>query len=657
MKDFFRKLPVKAACFILSVICLGVTVLCTAGGVVLAEVGFYKHTPESLLYDVSYDRLEWEVNNIMHSAINFVNGKAADPLENNTDFSTKSTNLRFQVYDPEGNIIFRNIAEPLDKSSEQWEYTQYFNISFTEEGSVRNLEWLGQTMPASDEQMFAIRLYLDSEFKADDVFAFYQEMIDFGYSMRYAVYPIGIVSLILAVCCFVMLICTAGRREGSSEVHPGFLNKVPSDLLFCLSITAGAFVIGGCLEIFYYYDITVIILVVVAVYLILADMFIWLCMNIAVRVKEGTIFSNTLIWKCCGFIWRYFKWMGKKLRKFTGKMREVFLNVPLIWRTLIIFCGISFLEMIFIMVNWCEMDNYMVFWLIEKMLLAPAIFYGALTMRKLQQGGKALAEGDLSFQIDTESMSWDFKKHGENLNSIAAGMASAVEKRLQSERMKTELITNVSHDIKTPLTSIINYAGLIEEEPCSCEHHKEYSAVLIRKSAHLKHLLDDLVEVSKAATGNLEVMMAPCEAGVLLTQVAGEFEQRCETAGLQLVVRRADENLRIMADSRRIWRVFENLMTNACKYSLSGSRVYLTLEHQEDNAVFTFRNTSAAALDVTPEELMERFTRGDSSRTTEGNGLGLSIAGSLTELQNGKMELTIDGDLFKVCLKFPLIKE
>lgn len=487
------------------------------------------------------------------------------------------------------------------------------------------------------------------------VFAFYQEMIDFGYSMRYAVYPIGIVSLILAVCCFVMLICTAGRREGSSEVHPGFLNKVPLDLLLCLSIIAGAFVIGGCFEIFYDYDIAVIILAVVAVYLILADMFNWLCMNIAVRVKEGTLFSNTIIWKCCRLFGKVVKWGRKKCLSLAKKLKEVFFNIPLIWRTVLIFFGISLLELVVMIVNFWEMDNYLIFWFFEKILLGPGILYGALTMRKLERGGKALAAGDLSYQVDTKSMAWDFKKHGENLNSIAAGMAVAVEERLQSERMKTELITNVSHDIKTPLTSIINYAGLIEEEVCNCEHHKEYSAVLIRKSAHLKHLLDDLVEVSKAATGNLEVILAPCEAGVLLTQAVGEFEQRCEAAGLQLVTRQPEEKLQIMADSRRIWRVFENLMTNACKYSLAGSRVYLTLERLEENAVFTFRNTSATPLDITPEELMERFVRGDSSRTTEGNGLGLSIAGSLTELQNGKMEITIDGDLFKVSLKFPLI--
>ena len=177
----------------------------------------------------------------------------------------------------------------------------------------------------------------------------------------------------------------------------------------------------------------------------------------------------------------------------------------------------------------------------------------------------------------------------------------------------------------------------------------------MRKSEHLRRLLDDLVEVSKASTGNLEVVLTPCDANVLLTQAAGEFAQRCENAGLALVTAQPEASLRIMADSRRIWRIFENLMSNACKYALPGSRVFLSLEQQGNDAVFTFRNTSSAVLNVSADELMERFVRGDSARSTEGSGLGLSIAQSLTQLQGGTMNVTIDGDLFKVVLRFPLI--
>lgn len=220
---------------------------------------------------------------------------------------------------------------------------------------------------------------------------------------------------------------------------------------------------------------------------------------------------------------------------------------------------------------------------------------------------------------------------------------------------KTELITNVSHDIKTPLTSIINYATLIGEEPCDNPKITEYSEVLVRQSEKLKRLIEDLVEASKASTGNLEVFLAPCDAAVFITQASGEYEEKLQKSELSLVTKQPEKDLRIMADGRRMWRIFDNLMNNICKYAQSGTRVYLTLEEQNGNAVISFKNTSREPLDMSEEELMERFTRGDSSRNTEGNGLGLSIAKSMAELQGGSLKLSIDGDLFKAILTFPLI--
>ena len=286
-----------------------------------------------------------------------------------------------------------------------------------------------------------------------------------------------------------------------------------------------------------------------------------------------------------------------------------------------------------------------------------AVLYCAIVLKKLQEASKALADGDLSYQIDTSKMFGDFKNYGELLNSISKGMAIAVEERIKSERMKTELITNVSHDIKTPLTSIINYTDLISKEPCDNKKINEYSSVLLQQSERLKRLIDDLVEASKASTGNLEVNLAPCEANILLTQVVGEYSEKIQNKSLELITNQPESIIMIMADGRRLWRVFDNLMNNICKYSQSGTRVYLSLEKQGNEAVITFKNTSRLSLNISADELMERFVRGDSSRNTEGNGLGLSIAKSLTELQNGKLELYIDGDLFKVILKFPIIKE
>ena len=231
----------------------------------------------------------------------------------------------------------------------------------------------------------------------------------------------------------------------------------------------------------------------------------------------------------------------------------------------------------------------------------------------------------------------------------------AVEERLKSERMKTELITNVSHDLKTPLTSIINYASLIGEQKCENQTIMEYSKVLVRQSERLKRLIEDLVEASKASTGNLEVNLTDCEASVFVTQASGEYEEKLKNNDLTLVVDLPEKELHILSDGRRMWRIFDNLMNNICKYSQKGTRVYLSLQQIGEDAVFIFKNTSSAQLNMSEEELMERFTRGDSSRNTEGNGLGLSIAKSMAKIQNGELKLMIDGDLFKAILSFPLV--
>lgn len=331
-------------------------------------------------------------------------------------------------------------------------------------------------------------------------------------------------------------------------------------------------------------------------------------------------------------------------------------SLPLIWKTLLIFVVLSVAELLVFAVFYWDASWIILAWILEKAIILPAALYLALILKKLQQGSVALADGDLSYQVDTKRMFWDFKQHGENLNSIAEGMTHAVDERMKSERFKTELITNVSHDIKTPLTSIINYADLIGKEETGNKKVTEYSAVLLRQSERLKKLIENLVEASKASSGSLEVLLSPCEVGVLLTQTVGEYEQRLQDGNLELITKQPETPVKIMADGRLLWRVFDNLMNNICKYGQSGTRVYLNIEVKDSEAVISFKNTSRYPLDIPAEELMERFVRADSSRSTEGNGLGLAIAQNLTELQKGSLELTVDGDLFKVMLKFKLIR-
>lgn len=259
--------------------------------------------------------------------------------------------------------------------------------------------------------------------------------------------------------------------------------------------------------------------------------------------------------------------------------------------------------------------------------------------------------------VATDHMFSPLRRQANYLNGIRDGMRNAVEERMQSERMKTELITNVSHDIKTPLTSIVNYAGLLQRDGLSSPDAPEYLEVLVRQSTRLKKLTEDLIEASKAATGNLTVHPEAVDAHVLLGQAEAEYADRLQNAKIEPVFDLRAQRFCVQADGRLLWRVFDNLLSNICKYGLPGSRAYLRTEERGELLRITFLNISRDALNIPAEELMERFVRGDASRSTEGSGLGLSIARSLTELQGGTFTIAIEGDLFKASVELPLTEE
>ncbi len=272
----------------------------------------------------------------------------------------------------------------------------------------------------------------------------------------------------------------------------------------------------------------------------------------------------------------------------------------------------------------------------------------------LRQYAKRLEQGDYSPLEPPVPLIGVFRSCAESLTQINAGIGAAVAKQTKAERMRTALITNVSHDLKTPLTSIVNYVDLMKREPIENPAVTEYLEVLDRQSARLKKLTEDLVEASKASTGNLSVDLQPTNVQVLTEQLMGEYDARFADAGLTAVVNMPPEDLYVSADSRLIWRVFDNLLGNIRKYAMPGTRVYLDVVPTADTVSFTLRNISRSALHLSPEELTERFVRGDESRNTEGSGLGLSIAKDLMRLQNGSLQLQIDGDLFKAEVTLPM---
>lgn len=286
-----------------------------------------------------------------------------------------------------------------------------------------------------------------------------------------------------------------------------------------------------------------------------------------------------------------------------------------------------------------------------------------LVIRFLREGSivrkaaEELVHGNLTHKLDTKRLHSIWWTLGSSLNQIGDGMSAAVEERMKSERMKTELITNVSHDLKTPLTSIISYVQLLNDDSLSPVVKKEYLEILDRQSAKLKKLTEDVVEASKAASGVLAVSTEKLNAGELLEQSVGEFEARMRAAGLEPVVQLPDIPVYLSADSALLGRVLENLLTNIVKYAQQGTRVYFDLLLKEDSVVLSAKNISREPLNISADELMERFVRGDSSRHSEGSGLGLSIARSLAELMGGKLEIILDGDLFKAEILFPQIHE
>lgn len=440
---------------------------------------------------------------------------------------------------------------------------------------------------------------------------------------------------------------TEKRQYWVDAVKPGFWQKIPLDVETVLIALLGCVLMAVIVECTYYglapWNITLTAICGAGCYFI---SFIWL-VDFAVRVKLGKWWRSMLVYKCLAWVCRKVSGFIRKLIRFFHE------NFSLLWKAILILGGICLLEVFGILVTGYAPEAEFSIWLLYRFATVALILVGIVQANKLKEGAKKLADGDLQEKISTEKMFWEFKQHGENLNSIHDGISLAVEKRMQSEHFRTELITNVSHDIKTPLTSIINYVDLLQKEEIDNEKVKEYLEVLSRQSSRLKKLTEDLIEASKASTGSMPVQMEQMELGVFLTQTVGEFEEKLTAAGLHVVMHKPETEVFVYADGRHLWRVVENLVQNICKYAQPDTRVYIDLDDREKEAVISFKNISRYELNISGDELMERFVRGDASRHTEGSGLGLSIAGSLMELMSGKLEIMVDGDLFKVVLHFP----
>lgn len=500
---------------------------------------------------------------------------------------------------------------------------------------------MGNTSPKTTYQMVVILPQnVGTDWNSTDWYVQANTLLDFVYSMRYTALVTMFVSFIIGAAAFVFLMCAAGHRNGTDEIVTTVWDHLWLDV----------FAVGAVLaEVFVFYVAAIFLINVDVAYLpfiLFVTAVATLCMgwllllfllSFSVRVKLGKWWRHTLCYQ-----------LFRKIGQFA---RMIWENIGFLWKVILVMLVLAFFEGIGVLMFF-NSDIALLLWLLEKLVLYPLVLWYCVQLNQLKNGTEKIAGGEPGYQISTKRMTGIFKEQGEQINHISDGMTHAIEERMKSERFKTELITNVSHDIKTPLTSIINYVDLLEKEDLHNETAQEYLEVLERQSSRLKKLIEDLIEASKASTGNLPVHLERLEAGIFMTQTVGEFEEKTKAAGLDLVIEKPETPVYIMADSRHFWRVIDNLMNNICKYAQSGTRVYINLEVKEAQVSITFRNTSKYPLNISSDELMERFVRGDASRNTEGSGLGLSIANSLMDLMGGTFRLYVDGDLFKVVLGF-----
>ncbi len=470
------------------------------------------------------------------------------------------------------------------------------------------------------------------------------------YPYRYACIAVLALGIILFCAGLVSLLWSAGATKDGS-ISPCNLNRMPIDLYFLLC-AFGIYLLSLLLK--YLLDWMQshgphpgnLSLITANLFVIVLPVIGFLYAFAAqLKLEEHYLWHNTLLYRCALKI-------GQGIRFLWRGAYRIFTLLPLVWQWLA-----TVLIMAAVIVTLCMLSangNALAWFLLVLAILfcGGIVFYGAYAFGSLLSGVHQICNSNPSHKISTKYLHGSYRQLAQELNTLSETVRLAAEHEMRSERMKSELITNVSHDIKTPLTSIINFVDLLQK-PHTADQQSEYLDVLSRQSNRLKKLIEDLIELSKASTGNITVNITQIDATETVNQALGEFSDKLESAGLIAVFQAPDTPIKIRADGRLVWRVLSNLLSNAVKYALPGTRLYIDLSQVEDRVLLSLKNVSREALTIHADELLERFVQGDTSRNSEGSGLGLNIAKNLMEVQHGKMQLLLDGDLFKVTLIFP----
>ena len=489
--------------------------------------------------------------------------------------------------------------------------------------------------------------YEDTFRQGDQIFSEY-------YSYTFPALGIGVVTAIAAIWLFVHILRRSGRISGDdTAVYLTPIDRIPVEVLFIVGL-AELIVIFAALESMAMSDFRSIAEITSREYIMVVGCFeglyllgiTWL-LSIVRQVKAGCLWQHSLIRS--GYIF------CRKLVQTVSRQKNLAAKTAECFAFYLLINGVLILMLILGVNNSAPLASLGALLLI----IGFNVYILILQIRKakgeesIREATKALAEGDLEYVAPKMKRLYTEQEIIDNIDHLSDGLHKAIEKSLYDERMKTELITNVSHDIKTPLTSIINYVELIKREEVDNEKVQHYLEVLDKKSQRLKQLTEDLVEVSRISSGNIELERVPIDFGELLRQAMGEFEDKFTEHELKMVERIPEEAHMIFADGRRTFRIMDNLLQNIYKYAMPGTRVYIDLTCENERVRLEIKNISKAPLNIEVSELMERFVRGDQSRTTEGSGLGLSIARDLVRMQDGEFQIYLDGDLFKVVIEFP----